>query len=298
MTPRRKFFETFGYLKLPGLLADDIGWISDEFDAVWARLTDIRHDGSQRTIYPDAFLNASPILARLIEHPLLNAICEEVVGPDIVYYGGDGNYYSGDTAWHRDVFDIEDGDEAKSIVRHIKIAFYLDPLAATTGALRVIPGSHHLGDNFAQELRAYARQGSTDLGVAPEDVPSVALPVTPGDIMIFDHRIMHASFGGSAARRMFAMNLFEPCHTNRQKELTARLFRMYGSRGMSYFFSENVTEDAPPSRLHRFEPALEFDGREPRVTLSSPTGHRDNLRPCRPAAAILRYQLRPRAAAT
>ena len=83
--------------------------------------------------------------------------------------------------------------------------------------------------------------------------------MTPGDIMIFDHRIMHASFGGSAARRMFAMNLFEPCHTSRQKELTARLFRMYGSRGMSYFFSENVTEDAPPSRLHRFEPALEFE---------------------------------------
>ena len=197
MTPRRKFFETFGYLKLPGLLADDIGWISDEFDADLARRADVHHDGSQRTIYPDAFLNASPILARLIENPLLNAVCEEVVGPDIVYYGGDGNYYSGDTAWHRDVFDIQDGDEAKSIVRHIKIAFYLDPLTATTGALRVIPGSHHLGDKFAQELRAYARQGSTDLGVAPEDVPSVALPVTPGDIMIFDHRIMHASFGGT-----------------------------------------------------------------------------------------------------
>jgi hypothetical protein len=279
MTPRRKFFETFGYLKLPGLLADDIGWISDEFDAVWARRTDIHHDGSQRTIYPDAFLNASPILARLIEHPVLNAVCEEVVGPDIVYYGGDGNYYSGDTAWHRDVFDIQDGDEAKSIVRHIKIAFYLDPLTATTGALRVIPGSHHLGDKFAQELRAYARQGSTELGVAPEDVPSVALPVTPGDIMIFDHRIMHASFGGSEARRMFAMNLFEPCHTSRQKELTARLFRMYGSRGMSYFFSENVTEDAPPSRLHRFEPALEFDAARAEGYAEFSQGNSEQLAP-------------------
>jgi ectoine hydroxylase-related dioxygenase (phytanoyl-CoA dioxygenase family) len=267
LTPRRKFFETFGYLKLPGLLADDIGWVSAEFDAIWARRPDVRHDGSQRTIYPDAFLNASPVLARLIEHPLISAVCEELLGPDVVYYGGDGNYYSGDTAWHRDVFKIPDGEEGKTIVRHIKVAFYLDPLTAGTGALRVIPGSHHLGDAFAQQLSEYMANGDTRLddhggtgsGVKSEDIPAVALPVTPGDVLVFDHRIMHASFGGGSARRMFAMNLFERCDTNRQRELTARLFRMYGSQGMSYFFSENVTEGAPPERLQRLQPALEFE---------------------------------------
>jgi hypothetical protein len=50
LTPRSRFFETFGFLKLPGLLADDIGWISDEFDAIWSRRSDIHHDGSHRTI--------------------------------------------------------------------------------------------------------------------------------------------------------------------------------------------------------------------------------------------------------
>jgi ectoine hydroxylase-related dioxygenase (phytanoyl-CoA dioxygenase family) len=267
LTPRSKFFETFGFLKLPGLLADDIGWVSDEFDAVWSRRTDIHHDGSHRTMYPDAFLNASPVLAQLIEHPLLSAISEEILGPEIAYYGGDGNYYSGDTGWHRDVFKISDGEEAKTIVRHIKIAFYLDPLTASTGALRVIPGSHHLGDRFAQQLREYVADrsteldvdGTTDLGVSSQDVPALALEVTPGDIVFFDHRIMHASFGGGPARRMFAINLCERSHTSRQRELTARLFRMYGSRGMSYFFSDNVTRDAPAERARRLEPALEFE---------------------------------------
>jgi ectoine hydroxylase-related dioxygenase (phytanoyl-CoA dioxygenase family) len=267
LTPRSRFFETFGFLKLPGLLADDIGWISDEFDAIWSRRSDIHHDGSHRTIYPDAFLNASPVLARLIEHPLLNEVCEELLGPDVVYYGGDGNYYSGDTRWHRDVFRIPDGEEGKTLVRHIKIAFYLDPLTASTGALRVIPGSHHLADTFAQELREYVANGSTDLdpdgttglGVPPEDIPALPLPVTPGDILFFDHRIMHASFGGSEARRMFAMNLCERSHSARQRELTENLFRMYGSQGMSYFFSENLTSNAPAERLRRIEPALEFD---------------------------------------
>jgi ectoine hydroxylase-related dioxygenase (phytanoyl-CoA dioxygenase family) len=267
LTRRSEFFETFGFLKLPGLLADDIGWVSDEFDAVWSRRADIRHDGSHRTIYPDAFLNASPVLAQLIEHPLLSAICEEILGPEIAYYGGDGNYYAGDTGWHRDVFKIPDGAEAKTIVRHIKIAFYLDPLTASTGALRVIPGSHHLADTFAQQLSKYVTDGSSDLdvdgnsdlGVSAEDMPALTLPVTPGDILFFDHRIMHASFGGGPARRMFAMNLCERCRTSRQRELTARLFRMYGSRGMSYFFSESVTRDAPVERLRRLEPALEFE---------------------------------------
>ena len=259
MTPQSTFFDTFGYLYLPGLLADDIGWISDEFDAVWARRRDLHHDGLHRTIYPDAFFNASPLLAQLIEHPLLSSISEELLGPGIAYYGGDGNYYAGDTRWHRDVFSIPDGEEGKSIVRHIKIAFYLDPLTATTGALRVIPGSHHLTDSFAKELDALLLNRKADAGVLPQDAPAVSLTTTPGDIVIFDHRMMHASFGGGPARRMFAMNLFEQCHTSRQRELTARLFHMYGSQGMSYFFSDNVTKGAPRDRARRLEPTLEFE---------------------------------------
>ncbi len=98
-----------------------------------------------------------------------------------------------------------------------------------------------------------------DPSVEPRDVPAVSLAVVPGDVLIFDHRIMHASFGGGPARRMFAMNLFEQCSTNRQRELTAQLFRMYGRRGKAYFFTDNVTDGAPPDRLRRLAPALEFD---------------------------------------
>jgi Phytanoyl-CoA dioxygenase (PhyH) len=259
LTARSKFFDTFGYLYLPGLLAGDVDWISEEFNAVWSRRTDINHDGVHRTIYPDTFFNASPVLARLIEHPSLNAVCEEILGSDIAFYGGDGNFYAGDTGWHRDVFDIPDGKEAKTIVRHIKIAFYLDPLTAATGALRVIPGSHHLTDGFARELDEFVAREKADPSVEPREVPAVSLPVVPGDILIFDHRIMHASFGGGPARRMFAMNLFERCSTDRQRELTAQLFYMYGRRGKAYFFTDNVTDGAPPDRLRRLAPALEFD---------------------------------------
>jgi hypothetical protein len=34
---------------------------------------------------------------------------------------------------------------------------------------------------------------------------------------------------------------------------------MYGQKGMSYFFSDNVTNGAPPQRLCRLAPALQFE---------------------------------------
>jgi len=46
LTPKQKaFFETFGYLVLPGLLADEIDWITEEFEAVF-RDRRVEHDGT------------------------------------------------------------------------------------------------------------------------------------------------------------------------------------------------------------------------------------------------------------
>ncbi len=259
MTRRSELFDTFGFVYLPGFLADDVGWISREFDAVWARRPDLQHDGVRRTIYPDSFLNASALLARLIEHPLLHPLCEELLGPGIAFYGGDGNYYAGDTRWHSDVSDTPEGWEAKTIARHLKVAFYLDALTPQTGALRVIPGSHLTGDVFARELQTKLSDPQEHLGIPPDEVPAVALSTNPGDIVAFDHRIKHASFGGGPARRMFTMNLFARCETDRQRELTAAIFRNYGREGKAHFFTSNVADGAPAERMERLLPALEFE---------------------------------------
>jgi ectoine hydroxylase-related dioxygenase (phytanoyl-CoA dioxygenase family) len=141
----------------------------------------------------------------------------------------------------------------------MKFAFYLDPLTPETGALRIVPGSHHAGDAFATELQSGLRDPLEHLGVQPCDIPAVALSTKPGDVVAFDHRIKHASFGGGPARRMFAMNFFARCDTERTRELTARLFRMYGTQGMEYFFTANVTDGAPVERMRRLEPALQFE---------------------------------------
>src|SRR5580698_6994812 len=128
------FFDTFGYLLLPGLLAGDIDWITQEFEAVF---TDrgLVHDHTQRTcVVP--FIDARERLSALLDHPRIEGLAASLLGDEFNYVGSDGNYYAGDTGWHSDGFH--------TVGRFIKIALYLDPVSRNTGALRVIPGSHRL----------------------------------------------------------------------------------------------------------------------------------------------------------
>ena len=57
----------------------------------------------------------------------------------------------------------------------IKIAFYLDPLTRDTGALRVIPGSHRVGEGFADGIEQDIRDSGKIWGLSGREVPAVAL---------------------------------------------------------------------------------------------------------------------------
>jgi hypothetical protein len=220
------FFEIFGYLHIPGYFADEIGWITAEFEAAWAALPGVVHDGSQRTIYPGVFVGATPRLAALIEHPKVAAICRGLLGEGYGFHGGDGNFYSGDTGWHSDAFAQW---PEKTTARHLKIAFYLDPLTRDDGALRVMPGSHHEGDRYCELLQREAPPWMSDrrLKVDGRDLPAAAIESRPGDLVCFDHRTKHAAFGGGGRRRMFAMNWIEGALTPAKREAILAIYRFY-----------------------------------------------------------------------
>ena len=87
-----------------------------------------------------------------------------------------------------------------------KVAFYLDPLTRGTGALRFIPGSHK-PDHFVRTGKIDVNNSRELFGVPPTEFPgSVAMETNPGDVVIFNHDLYHASFGGGNRRRMFTMN--------------------------------------------------------------------------------------------
>ncbi len=196
LTPQqRQFFETFGYLQMPGLIKDEIGWITHEFEAVFPE-RGVVHDHKKRScIVP--FIDQRERLCTLLDHPRIVGLLTCLLGEDFNYCGSDGNYYVGDTGWHP--------DGAHRVGLYLKVAVYLDPVRRDSGCLRVIPGSHRLNDAPDWDARQAGR--SEELwGIPGAEVPAIALESVPGDIVVFNHNTMHASFGGSAQRRMFTMN--------------------------------------------------------------------------------------------
>ncbi len=126
-----------------------------------------------------------------------------VLGPDYEYAESDGNVYSCDSEWHADIYG------SPLDLRHLKVAFYLDPLDADTGAVRVIPGTNHWNETYATSLRrSFQRFGEIPeiYGVDGTSVPCTTLPSEPGDLLMWDFRTLHASYGGHARRRLFTLN--------------------------------------------------------------------------------------------
>ncbi|MEO7909658.1 MAG: hypothetical protein ABIV47_08425, partial [Roseiflexaceae bacterium] len=66
---QRQFFETFGYLVMPGLVADDIGWITSEFEGVFSD-RGIVHDPNKRTVIVP-FVDQRERFCTLLDHPAI-----------------------------------------------------------------------------------------------------------------------------------------------------------------------------------------------------------------------------------
>ncbi len=147
------YFRTFGFLKFPGLFAEEVSSIVDAFEDIWkahggghgGRV----HDGKARSALVP-FIDQHERLCALLDDPRLIGIASALLGEDFNYTGSDGNYYVGDTNWHSDGWHTK--------YTYIKLAFYLEPLTKDNGCLRVIPGSHRNGDSFAETLQSTPRR--------------------------------------------------------------------------------------------------------------------------------------------
>jgi hypothetical protein len=256
------FFETFGFLAFPGLLADRIERITDEFEAIWAAHggghNGTVHDGTARSCSVQ-FVDQNEYLSTLLDDPRIHDIAASILGDDFNYMGSDGNFYTGDTNWHSDGYGGRGG------MRHIKIAFYLDALDGDTGALRVIPGSHRIGEPFAEELERCIRKSKDLWGVAGRQVPAIALDTTPGDILVFNHDLKHASFGGSQRRRMFTMNCCQRYPSDKLQVL-----RDYMAGGARFWiesaYGEAMVRTASSERMVHLEQCLANDGHLPELS--------------------------------
>jgi hypothetical protein len=105
----------------------------------------------------------------------------DLLGTSVLPGRAKGTEYHGSTAWHRD----SDGS-----VRSLGVACYLEPLASDSGALQVLPGSQR--PEYAVAI--------ADI-IHTANPPAVTLATRPGDAIVFDERLYHASSGGSTRRQ-------------------------------------------------------------------------------------------------
>src|SRR5205085_360439 len=141
---------------------------------------------------------------------------------------------------------------------------------------RVMPGSHRIGDSYAETLHKEIGRSEELWGLHGRDLPAAALETQPGDVVCFNHNTKHAAFGGGARRRMFTINLCQRYPEDRLPELrdyiggAARFWieRAYG---------EAMIRTAGPERMRHLEQVMANDGhlaeaaRRARETMSEPS---------------------------
>jgi len=282
------YFRTFGFLTFPGHFADEIDDVTDAFEKVWADHSgghgSTAHDHKRRSALVP-FIDQDEYLCSLLDDPRIECVTASLLGDDFNYTASDGNFYVGDTNWH------SDGYTDRKYVS-LKIAFYLDVVKKDSGCLRVIPGSHHFGDAFGNALHEAApRSADSNVegawGTTGDQVPAVPLESEPGDMVVFNHAIKHASFGGGTRRRMFTINMQE---RYAEEDLPA-LRDEIGSLS-SYWceraYGETMVRTAGPGRMQHLEQRLANDGhlaelsRQARERMHEPSrggGQYDRVKP-------------------
>ena len=188
-------FSTFGFTVLRGYLADRVSALRAEVDAAvryaYAATYDERvFDGISGHYLPMAS-RLTPVSASLVcDDPRLIGAAEQLLGGPVIPECPEGVLYFSEAGWHTD-----DGIG----VRGLKFAAYFDELTAGTGALRLVPGSHHPEQNArlaAYRDRQLPIRGDAEAAAYQASIPGYVASTSPGDVIAFDLHTWHASTGG------------------------------------------------------------------------------------------------------
>ncbi len=255
------FMDTFGYLAFPGLLTDKIDRIIKEFEAVFALRggghDGKAHDGTARScIVP--FIDQNAYLSALIDDARVDGIFASLLGADYNYIGSDGNFYVADTSWHSDT-DWSGRMRGKPPRIFYKMALYLDPLTRNTGALRVIPGSQHYGDIYAEALQETVRTSEETLGIPGSEVPAIALEIQPGDVVIFNQNTKHSAWGGNERRRMFTINCTAR-YADEDLPYLRNEISAFARFWIESVYGKAMVDTAPPQRMVHLQQTLDHQG--------------------------------------
>lgn len=207
-------FNDFGFLLIKGLFAKEIESIQVGFDEAFEQrpaqvipdedwlhhMANKEFDGVKRH-FIEEFVEESPKLRWLLEDARIARICRGLLGEEHHFKASVGNRTNCNLNWHSDSY------KSPLNTMNIKLMFYLDPLTASNGALRVLPGTNAWDETYAKTMRRTLLPMNRGVyGIKPWDVPAFVIETEPGDLVINNFRTMHASFHGRPGRRLMTLS--------------------------------------------------------------------------------------------
>ena len=230
-------YETFGFLIFRQLLtAKEMARYRSEFNTALDSWTDDGQHDRKKRHYASLMEQESPFIASLADDPRFADVAEQLIGSDAICIAVDGNYMVGDTAWHCDTGSLD--------YKAVKFCIYPDPLSASDGALRVIPGSHR--EPFHSRL---SREPQTEFGVTADEVPAQVFETQPGDIVVFNIGLWHGAFRGNNHRRQGVIVYYEdpqtPAATTQVQQAMQGNQKMYAGLGHKMYGEHWRSVDDP-----------------------------------------------------
>jgi hypothetical protein len=156
-----------------------------------------------------------PRLDAMRTHPRFAALLAPLIGGDVkqiihqIHWKARGAGTGGDFAWHQDSRSRRPRDAYRNLgASYVQTGLALDPHRPESGCLKVLPGSHRLGD-------IALKTGETVLGRAADDADlaaagldpgaAVELVLEPGDLALWSPFTLHASGTNASGhfRRLF-----------------------------------------------------------------------------------------------
>ena len=176
-------FRTFGLVVLrqffdPSPLAAEIDQVMRD-----GLVSDVSSCSEIRFQYVPMMTAATPVSLSLLDR--VEAVAAALLGGPVLPTRAKGVRYCGNTPWHTD---------SAFALASVGFVAYLEPIGAENGALRVLPGSHH--PELGNAVRAL---GAT--GMSAKALPAHVVVTEPGDMILLDEHLFHASFGGGTRRQ-------------------------------------------------------------------------------------------------
>jgi len=213
-------FRTFGFIVLRGYLADRVSALRAETgaairDAYIATYDERVIDGISGHYLPMA-ARLTPVSASLVcDDPRFIDAAEQLLGGPVIPECPEGVLYFAEASWHDD-----DGIG----VRGVKFAAYFDELNADSGALRLVPGSHHREQNTrlaGYRNRQMPVRSDAEAAAYQASIPGYVAATTAGDVIAFDLHTWHASTGGRD--RLAWTAVYQRCpETDSERDRTLR----------------------------------------------------------------------------